>query len=181
MWLISLTLSFCNYTSSVCNENHWLYAINSLQTHFSITIYTPSLQKPIASITLSIPINFCNQSLPNTEIQITLNTHPILIESTAQLLPETHYPSHFNPISSNYTIQSLTTQNCNKNYSEQLQITIIHSSNHPQFPHHSSSITINHNAYPSNLLISHPSINTCSKTQSTSLTVIIFQLISALP
>ena len=98
MWLISLTLSFCNYTSSVCNENHWLYAINSLQTHFSITIYTPSLQKSIASDILSIPFNSCNQSLPNTEIKshwtlipfllnplpnyyLKLTTHPISIQS----------------------------------------------------------------------------------------------------
>ena len=78
--------------------------INSLQTHFSITIYTSSLQKSIASDTLSIPFNSCNQSLPNTEIKSHWTTHSILIESTAQLLSETHHSSHFYPISSNYTI-----------------------------------------------------------------------------
>ena len=67
--------------------------------------------------------------------QITLNNHPILIESTAQLLSETYHSSHFYSISSKYTIQSLTTQNCNENHPEQLQITAIHSSNHSQFTH----------------------------------------------
>ena len=72
--------------------------INSLQTHFSITIYTSSLQKSIASDTPSISFNSCNQSLPNTEIKshwtlipfllnplpnyyLKLTTHPISIQS----------------------------------------------------------------------------------------------------
>ena len=92
-----------------------------------------------------------------------LTTHPILIESTAQLLSEIHCPSHFYPISSNYTIQSLTTQNCNENHSEQLQINATHSPNHSQISHTSSLITVNHNAGSSNLLISHQSMITCTK------------------
>ena len=155
------------------------FTANPFFYHYLHSIIT----KSIPSDTLSIPFNSCNQSLPNTEIKSYWTLIPFLLNPMPNyyLTSETHHSSHFYPISSNYTIQSLTTQNCNENHPELLQITVIHFSNHPQFPHCSSSITVNHNTHPSNLLISHQSINTHTKMQLTHLTVIIFQLISTLP